>query len=108
MKKLMMISLLTLSCSAFIPTVCSAQTGSKMQEHKMEMKEGTVMMKDSKMMAMKGGSWVPMDKEMTMNNGTKVMTDGTVMMKDGKKKMLTNGDCVKPDGMVHKSMEKKM
>ena len=93
MKKLILIAALAFSCSAFIPTTTHAQG---MEQKKMEkMKDGSVMMKDNKMMMMKGGNWVAMDKDMTMTNGTKVMTDGSVMMKDGTKKSLSNGDCRK-------------
>jgi hypothetical protein len=102
MKKLIMISALAICCcSAFIPATSFAQ-GSKMMDKKM--KDGCVMMKDNKMMVMKGGKWMAMDKEMTMTNGTKVMTNGTVMMKDGKKMMMKNGECMKPDGMMDKKM----
>ena len=107
MKKLILLSALAFSFSAFIPASTNAQA---MEQKKMDkMKDGSVMMKDNKMMVMKGGNWVPMDKDMTMTNGTKVSTDGTVTMKDGTKKTLANGDCVKPDGMIHKDkMDKKM
>lgn len=106
MKKLIIIAGLALCSSAFIPATIHAQT---MEDKKMDkMKDGTVMMKDGKMMEMKGGKWEAQTAEKTMSNGTKVMTDGTVVMKDGTKKSLANGECVKPDGMIHKKMEKKM
>lgn len=59
-----------------------------------------VMMEDGKMMAMMGGKTSPMDKDMTMKNGTTVMTDGTVKMKDGKTMMLKDGQCVYTSGKV--------
>ena len=106
MKKLIMIAGLALTGGAFFPTNIHAQA---MEDKKMDkMKDGSVTMKDNKMMVMKNGNWVAMDKNMTMTNGTKVMTDGSVVMKDGSKKMLGNGDCVKPDGMIHKKSDKKM
>ncbi len=61
-----------------------------------------VMMKDGKMMVMKGGNTMAMTKTMTMKNGTMVTTNGTVKMKDGKTKMLKDGDCVNMDGMMSK------
>ena len=43
-----------------------------------------VMMKDGKMMMMMGGKATgPMDKELTMSDGTMVKPDGSMMMKDG-------------------------
>ncbi|MCW3124879.1 MAG: hypothetical protein JWO03_537 [Bacteroidetes bacterium] len=106
MKKLILLTGIVLCCSAYVSS-SFAQT--QMEEKKMEkMKDGSVMMKNGKMMEMKDGNWVGLISDKTMTNGTKVMTDGTVVMKDGTKKTLANGDCVKPDGMMHKKSEKKM
>jgi uncharacterized protein YdeI (BOF family) len=62
-----------------ISTCCFAQekTDSKMDApttkmDKMSKKDG-VMMKDGKMMVMKGGTTMEMDHDMTMSNGTMVM-----------------------------------
>lgn len=65
------------------------------------MHEG-VMMKDGKMMVMKDGKTMMMEKEMTMTDGTKVMTDGAVMMKDGTKKMMKDGEMIMMDGKMMK------
>lgn len=66
-----------------------------------------VMMEDGKMMSMMNGKTMPMEQDMTMKNGTQVMTDGTVKMKNGKTMTLKNGDCVYMDGTVaHHSMSK--
>ena len=69
-----------------------------------------VMMKDGKMMMMKGGKASgPMDKEMTMSDGTKVKPDGSIMMKDGKMMMMKNGQMMMMDGKMMdtgKAMEK--
>ncbi|MEO8146042.1 MAG: DUF6799 domain-containing protein [Bacteroidia bacterium] len=51
------------------------------------------MMKNSKMVCIKDGKEMTMDKEMTMKNGTKCMPDGSCIGKDGKKMMMKNGDC---------------
>jgi hypothetical protein len=70
-----------------------------------------VMMKDGKMMMMKSGKVTgPMDKEMTMSDGTKVKPDGSMMMKDGKMMMMMNGQMMMMDGKMMdggKAMEKK-
>jgi hypothetical protein len=62
-----------------------------------------VMMKDGKMMMMKDGKPMgPMDHEMTMSNGTKVMTNGMVKMKNGKERMMKNGQMMTMDGKMMK------
>jgi hypothetical protein len=41
-------------------------------------------------------------EDMTMKDGSKVMTDGTMMTKDGKKMSLKDGDMVAMDGTMTK------
>ena len=72
--------------------------------HHMGMKKDCVMMKDGKMMTMKGGKTMAMDQDMTMTNGTTVSTDGTVKMSDGSTKQLKDGDCVYMDGKMMSGM----
>lgn len=67
-----------------------------------------VMMHDGKMMVMKGGETMAMAEEMTLANGTMVMTDGMVKMKDGSSQMLKEGQCVYMDGKVGKMKMNKM
>jgi hypothetical protein len=58
-----------------------------------------VMMHDGKMMMMKGGKASgPMEKDMTMSNGTTVMSDGTVKMKDGGETHMKEGQMMMMDG----------
>lgn len=66
------------------------------------------MMKDGKMMCMKAGKTMPMEMEMTMKNGTKVMTDGECVDKAGKKIMLKEGEMIDSDGMISMPGMKKM
>ena len=92
--------ILTLGVSAV-----NAQEGTKKESMNHDMKHGMkhedcMMMKDGKMMVMKGGNWVAMEKEMTCKNGEKVMTDGTVMKKDGKKMMLKEGEGIDMEGKM--------
>lgn len=64
-------------------------------------------MKDCCMM--KDGKTMPMDKDMTMKNGTTCMTNGECTMKDGSKMMMKNGDQMDMNGTMHsKKMIKKM
>ena len=60
------------------------------------------MMKDGKMMVMKDGKTIPMEKDMTMKNGTKCTTTGECTMKDGKKMMMNEGDCMDMNGKMGK------
>ena len=66
-----------------------------------------VMMKDGKMMVMKGGKTGMMDKDMTMKNGATVMKDGTVKMKDGKTMMMKEGDMMDMSGKMEKMKTEK-
>jgi len=70
-----------------------------------------VMMKDGKMMMMKDGQAAgPMDHDMTMPDGTKVMTNGMVKMKDGKEMHMKDGQMMMMDGKMMeggKAMEMK-
>ena len=61
--------------------------GAMMSKKASTMKD-CIMMKDGKMMVMKGGKSMVMDKEMMMSNGSKVMPNGEVMTKGGKTMML--------------------
>jgi len=58
-----------------------------------------VMMHDGKMVMMKGGKASgPMDKDMTMSNGSTVMSDGTVKTKDGGETRMKEGQMMMMDG----------
>lgn len=60
-----------------------------------------VMMKDGKMMMMKDGKATgPMDHEMTMTDGCKVMPDGTMKMPDGKEMRMKEGQMMTMDGKM--------
>jgi hypothetical protein len=100
MKKVL-IALMALSFSV------GAMAQSKMSDSKMKMSDGP-MMKDGKMMMMKGGNSMMMDKDMKMKNGTMVMADGHYKMKHHKMMMMKEGECFDMNGKMHKSMMKKM
>jgi len=61
-----------------------------------------IMMMNGKVMVMKGGQHMPLNKQMTLPNGTVVMPDGTVKMADGTTRMLKNEECVYMDGTMGK------
>ena len=78
----------------FTTTNTSAQTTSKTKE--------CCMMKDGKMMHHKNGVTLPMDKDMTMKNGTVCMVNGECVMKDGKKMTMKEGECMDINGKMDK------
>lgn len=62
-----------------------------------------LVMKDGKVMMVMAGKNMPLDKELTLNNGTKVAVDGTVTMKDGMKMTMKEGDMMTMDGEIMKN-----
>jgi len=87
-------------------TMNMRDTGMSKMSH---MKKDCYLMKDGQMMKMKHGDTTmmkSMDKSVTLNNGTTVMTDGTVKMADGTTKMLKDGWYIDMDGKI--GMMKKM
>ena len=89
MKKLtVLFAALTLTLGSF------AQTMDKMQEPMQD----CVMMKDGKVMQMKSGQTMVVDKNLTLANGATVMSNGAITMKDGSKMQLKNGDCMDMSG----------
>ncbi len=59
----------------------------------------SVTMKDGEMMTVDAeGTMKPMESDMTMDNGTKVMMDGKVMMSDGSTTMMKEGEVMEKSG----------
>ena len=58
------------------------------------------MMKDGKMMCMMDGKTMPMEKDMTMKNGTMCMKNGECIMKDGTKMQMKEGQCMDMNGKM--------
>jgi hypothetical protein len=79
-------------------TVSNTYAQSKCDSTKM--KDCYMMTKGGKMMCMKDGKTMSMDKDMTMKNGAKCMTNGECTMKDGKKMKMKAGDCMDMDGTM--------
>lgn len=107
MKQLLIIAI-TFLCTLSVKAQdkMNSKMGSKM-EHSQQ--KDCVMMKDGKMMQMKGGKTAMMEQDMELSNGAMVMVDGTMKMKDGKMMKLKEGDCVMMDGkMTQMGMKKKM
>lgn len=71
--------------------------------------DGVMMDKGTMMVVSKTGDTMTMNKEITMQDGTKVMTDGKVLMKDGSVVMMKEGEkMMMQDGqmMMQKTMVK--
>lgn len=81
----------------FTTTNTSAQTKTKSTTSK-----ECCMMKDGKMMHHKDGVCMPMEKDMTMKNGTVCMVNGECVMKDGKKMTMKEGECMDMSGKMDK------
>ena len=88
--------LVTVCLFACFGAAAHAQTDTKMMNDKMK---DCVMMKDGKMMVMKGGMNMMMMNDTTIH-GTMVMKDGTVKMKDGSSMMLKNGEAIMSNGKM--------
>jgi hypothetical protein len=86
--------MIVFSFTAMNATAQAPMDGAKMKD--------CCMMKDGKMMCVKDGKTMPMDKDMTMKNGTKCMTNGDCIMKDGKKMKMKEGECMDMGGKISK------
>ena len=90
---------------------CIASTTSFAQSKDMAKMKDCCMMKDGKMMCMKDGKPMPMEKDMTMKDGTICMVNGECIMKDGKKMQMKEGQCMDMSGkmdncsMMHENMK---
>jgi len=96
MKKLFLVTVASLlTCGA---AVAQTEVKKESKEVTHQKHDDCVMMEKGKMMVMKDGKTMPMDKEMKMKNGTTVKPDGTCITKDGKKTMMKEGDMMDMNG----------
>jgi hypothetical protein len=93
----------TIFASFLVMLLCfSVNTVSAQAKHDSKKMKDCCLMKDGKMMCCKDGKTMPMDKDMTMKNGTKCMVNGECIMKDGKKMTMKEGECMDMDGKMDK------
>ena len=105
MKKLLIVSAVMLM---FTGTMFAQEPQTKPMHSEQKMKKDCIKMKDGKMWVMKDGQTMEMTQDMTLSNGSKVMTNGSVMTKDGKTMMLKEGEGIGMNGkMMHDKMKKK-
>jgi hypothetical protein len=63
-------------------------------------KNCSYIMENGKVMKYANGKKVTMEKDMTLKNGTVLMTDGTMKMKDGKTTKMKEGECMDTSGKM--------
>lgn len=56
-----------------------------------------VLMRDGKIILMRNGEEMPMEEEMTMSDGTRVMPNGQVITSDGTARMMREGETLTMD-----------
>lgn len=80
---------------------CFLSSNGIAQSHSLVTKtQDCCIMKEGKMMHLENGSMRPMEKEMTMKNGTKCMTNGECVLKNGEKRKMKEGECITMDGKI--------
>ena len=110
---LMIVTVVVISCTQSAPTSSdkammekkASESNENMEKNEMteigfEMKGGKMMMVDEKTKTESA-----MEKSMTLNDGTKVMTDGKVMKSDGTSMTLKEGESIWMDGTFMKAGE---
>jgi hypothetical protein len=63
-----------------------------------ELYENMVMRKDGKILTVRDGELVFLDKEITMPDGTRVLPDGRLLLSDGSSRMLSEGEALRVVG----------
>ena len=66
----------------------------------MPIKQDMVMMRDGKMMVKRRGRITPMEEDIAIFDGTRVMMDGTVMMTDRIARTMMEGEAITMDGRI--------
>jgi len=89
-----MFSLILFMALCLVSASTTAQTKTAMKD--------CCMMKDGKMVMVKDGKTMPMNKDMKMTNGTTCMVNGDCVMKDGTKMKMKEGDCMDMTGKMDK------
>jgi hypothetical protein len=61
------------------------------------MQEDKIMMKDGKVLRIRNDEEMPLEEEITMSDGTKVMPNGQMLMADGTTRMMQEGESLTVD-----------
>lgn len=100
-KVLVSLFAITLTLGAFAQD--STQTTNKMapkQNHEGIQNHEGVVFKNGKLLMMKDGQTTQLTTDLTLDNGTVVMTNGSVKTKDGTTTTLKEGDYIGMDGTI--------
>ena len=62
----------------------------------MDLKEGSIAMKDGKVMTVQNGEMKLLDEDIDMEDGTRITMDGTVEMTDGTTRKMREGETLYP------------
>jgi hypothetical protein len=64
----------------------------------MNIQDDMITMKDGQVMIIRNDGMTPLDDEITLPDGTRIMTDGTVVMPDGSTRMLSEDETIPLEG----------
>ena len=62
----------------------------------MDLHEGTITMKDGRVMTVQSGEMKLLEEDITMEDGTLVQLDGTLVMSDGSTRRMKEGETLYP------------
>jgi hypothetical protein len=72
----------------------------KMHQNKMDKHTDGYLMKNGRMVVVKNGKTTNLEKEITLSNGTRVMTNGNYIKRGGTKKMFKEGEHIDLTGKI--------
>ena len=102
MKKLV---ILLMAIAVATTSFDAATAASQGQTQPHQKTEACYFMKDGKMYYSVNGTETLMKKDVTLKNGTEVMTNGTWKVKGKKAELLKNDECIDTRGIIHPSHE---
>ena len=69
----------------------------------MDLREGTITLKEGRVMTVQSGEMKLIEEHMTMEDGTLVRMDGTLVMSDGSTRRLREGEIIYPGSRPQES-----
>jgi hypothetical protein len=69
----------------------------------MDLREGTIIMRDGRVMTVQNGQMKLIEEHIAMDDGTLVRMDGTLVMRDGSTRRLKEGETLYPGSKPHES-----
>lgn len=113
MKKLLiLIAAVSFSLASFAQNSTSGkrtEEDKKMKkEKKMDHDQLHYEMENGKIVEVEAGRSKPLTNDVTLEDGSVLMTDGTIKKENGMTKKLKDGECVYKDGKVDKNIKERM